>query len=373
MIVPQISFGATIYDNDASLSYGPWGGGGGLLGSMDPTKILISPSTPITVVLHTYSTYTTAGDSGYFLINNTGVLGDNACKTDTTSLSALGLSSSPNSFEIELPVFSGACTNLVTTSGYIRLMWSAGGSWWTHGNGSWLGAIIYDTTLVPPDDGIVTTPQPYAQTYVSNPVNFVGTYNNGINGAYNQIVVNLNNTTYSMSSALVATTTPISATDIPYSFSRNLPLEGNYTYQIKLYDSINATSTPWVSGNNFSLGTSTVATTTPIFAPALECDTFDLACYIKKAFIWLIYPTESLSTSYDGFLDTIQAKPPIGYFTLLANNLGGINASSTPPVDVTIPAHLKTYFFNPFDTALASILWFFFAINFYRRLKHITI
>lgn len=240
---------------------------------------------------------------------------------------------------------------------YFKAVKDAGGLW----------------SVAPEIDGITATTLPASATYLNNPITFSGTYNNGQQGAYDQIVFDLSNTTQSFQSVIVKPTIPISQVGLEYDFSQNLPLEGNYTYNVRLWDSANATGTAWFAGNNFALATTT-ASSTPVFnAPALVCDTWDLACYIKKAFIWLLYPTESLVTSYDGFLTTIQSKPPIGYFTLLVGNLNGLNASSTPLVDVTIPAHLKTYFFNPFDTGIASILWFFFAINFYRRLKHITI
>lgn len=255
-----------------------------------------------------------------------------------------------------------ACTtNNYTNYNYSYLLYSNGTTW-----------VEYTT---PPVDGITTTIEPTADTFfVNNPVPFQGLYNNGITGAYDQIQFDLTNTTQAFQMAITKPTTLVSGTDILYSFEQALPLQGTWDYNVRLWDTANATGTSWFIGNSFMLGTTTTATTTPVFnAPDLECSTFDLTCYIKKAFIWLIYPTESVKESFDSFITTIQSKPPVGYFNLLRDNLQGINASSTPAVTVTIPASIKSVFFTPFDIAIAGILWFFFGIHFYKRLKDITL
>lgn len=392
MIVPQVSFGETLYsqegiDKDYCMNTGsPCTTSGHFYNPAD-----VSPPTSNTTTFYT----TTGNETNLYLYRVSG----NSCAnietyglTLTTTGGASWGGNMQNAtadgnlcrYDIQTPTASVNLGAIQISAQFIGVGVVLAGSLLNDGHSKDQNAVELGTGgiafwitdgggITIPTDGITSTTNPASMTYVNNPVPFSGTYNNGLQGAYDQIVFDLNNTTQSFQSSIVKPTIPISQVGLEYDFSQNLPLEGNYTYNVRLWDSVNATGTPWFAGNNFSLGTTT-ATTTPIFnAPELECNTFDLACYIKKAFIWLLYPTESLVESYNGFLTTIQAKPPIGYFTLLADNLNGLNASSTPLVNVTIPAHLKTYFFSPFDTGIASILWFFFAINFYRRLKHITI
>jgi len=236
------------------------------------------------------------------------------------------------------------------------------------------GAGVWTNTYVPPVDGITSTTDPTSMTYSQNPITFSGTYNNGQQIGYDEIIFDITNTTEGFEQSIIKPTTLSSATGIAYNFNQNLPLQGNYTYNVRLWSTMSATGTPWFTGNPFSLGTTTATSTAPIFGTTtLVCSTWDLTCYVEKAFIWLLFPTDSLVSSYQGFLTTIQSKPPIGYFTLLMTNLNGLNASSTPIVVVTIPAQIKSIFFSPFDIAIGSILWLFFAVNFYRRLKHIQL
>lgn len=117
-----------------------------------------------------------------------------------------------------------------------------------------------------------------------------------------------------------------------------------------------------------------LASTTALFAyPEYECGLTSMIGCIKNALIWAFYPTEDTITNYNSFLALIQEKPPIGYFTVVKNNLNNLNATSTSAFSVVLPYSLKHYIFDPFDVGLASILWFFFIFNFYKRLKHITI
>ena len=117
-----------------------------------------------------------------------------------------------------------------------------------------------------------------------------------------------------------------------------------------------------------------IASTTALFAyPEYECGLTSMIGCIKNALIWAFYPTEDTITNYNSFLALIQEKPPIGYFTVVKNNLNNLTATSTSAFSVVLPYSLKHYIFDPFDVGLASILWFFFIFNFYKRLKHITI
>lgn len=233
---------------------------------------------------------------------------------------------------------------------------------------------IYSGGLPVAQDGIVSLTAPTGTVSTSTiPVHFTGTFNNGINITYEYLASTIYNGTYSTSMKPVALDISTLGTgqNIAFDIPTKLPLQGYYTYSSYLIDIETGTTTPAMYGS-FTYGIT--ATTTSLLAPPdIVCALWDITCYFKGALIWLVYPTESLTTSFDGFIATIQTKPPVGYFNILKNNLNGLNASSTPVVNVTIPSHIKSVIFTPFDIAIGSILWFFFAINFYKRLKHIQI
>jgi len=107
--------------------------------------------------------------------------------------------------------------------------------------------------------------------------------------------------------------------------------------------------------------------------PEYECSITSLTGCFKNAMIYLFYPTADTITNYYHLIDLIKSKPPAGYFYLIKSNLNNLSATSTAAFSVTIPASLKNYIFIPFDASIAAILWFYFIINFYKRLKHITI
>jgi hypothetical protein len=87
----------------------------------------------------------------------------------------------------------------------------------------------------------------------------------------------------------------------------------------------------------------------------------------------LFIPTSQTWDKFYALIDLVEQKPPVGYFTVVVASISGVSASSTPAFSLTIPAHLKQYIFDPFDIGIGAILWFYFLIHFYRRLKHITI
>jgi len=118
----------------------------------------------------------------------------------------------------------------------------------------------------------------------------------------------------------------------------------------------------------FDTGTSTIN----VANLYTDCGLTNIGGCFQNALIWAFVPSSSAIQSYYDFITSMQTKAPMGYFTVVKNNLNGLNSTSTPAFSVVIPAHLKTYFFSPFDIGIAGILWFFFAFNFYKRLKHIT-
>jgi len=108
-------------------------------------------------------------------------------------------------------------------------------------------------------------------------------------------------------------------------------------------------------------------------APTSNCSITDITGCFKNAVVWAFYPSSASLEIYTTFIGLLQQKSPVGYFFVIKNAITGLNASSTPAFNITIPVHLKTYIFDPVDIAIASILWVFFVFAFYKRLKHLTI
>jgi len=104
-----------------------------------------------------------------------------------------------------------------------------------------------------------------------------------------------------------------------------------------------------------------------------DCGITNLGGCFMNGLAVMFYPSQSAFNNFNSFVDLIKTKPPVGYFYVVKNNLDDLNATSISAFTVTIPSHIKEYLFTPFDVGIGGILWFFFAINFYKRLKHITI
>jgi len=107
--------------------------------------------------------------------------------------------------------------------------------------------------------------------------------------------------------------------------------------------------------------------------PEYPCDITSLTGCFKNALVWAFWPTKSAVDSFNNFIELLKQRPPAGYFYAVQGNLNNLTATGTAAFAVSIPKSLKTYIFNPFDLGIAGVLWFFFIMHFYHRLKHITI
>lgn len=180
------------------------------------------------------------------------------------------------------------------------------------------------------------------------------------------------NDPYSWSSG-ESSTTPIFST-----FTLNASLdqydETNYNFPFggTIIDNLDATSTT-ISASVYNASDFINTPRDLALYPEYECGITSIIGCIKNALIWTFYPTQNALDSWTSLKTTLETKAPFGYFYSVKNAVGGLSATSTPSFSLTIPAHLKTYFFDPFDTGIAGILWFFFIFHFYKRLKHIQI
>ena len=121
-----------------------------------------------------------------------------------------------------------------------------------------------------------------------------------------------------------------------------------------------------------SASSTPITPTAPTYTPA-ECGITNLGGCFQNALCAIFCPSQGSLAIFTSFITVIQSKPPAGYFYIIKNNLNNISTSTNPTFTLTIPQHFKDIVFTPFDIAISSILWFFFGINFYKRLKHITV
>lgn len=146
-----------------------------------------------------------------------------------------------------------------------------------------------------------------------------------------------------------------------------------YAY-IQAIDNTNYTITEIASSSINIVASSTILNLEDILNyPEYECSITSITGCFKNALVWAFYPTASSLQSYDTFLDLIKTKAPIGYFYVVKDSLTGLNASSTPTFNITIPEHLKNTFFDPIDLAISSILWIYYIVFLYKRIKHLQI
>lgn len=135
---------------------------------------------------------------------------------------------------------------------------------------------------------------------------------------------------------------------------------------------LDATSTS-ISGLNYGVNDYSTSTRNLLLYPEYECGITSMTGCVKNAFIWAFYPTQDSLNQYNNFLQLMQNKAPFGYFYSIKGSLSGISSTSTSIFNITIPANLKQFIFDPFDIAIASILWFFGSIHIYKRLKDVDI
>jgi len=194
----------------------------------------------------------------------------------------------------------------------------------------------------------ITMDSPTEQTYLNNPITFSGDYDNL--DTYDQVRFDLifND---SMNMLFDPLNIPlINGTDLPWSTTRNLPYNGNYKVRVQLYDSVNATSTEWSSYVSFGLGTTTVATSTLPGSPlqTVECGSFDvlgfefpdIACSIKQAIAWLLYPDVSVTEQFKSLSTTLEGKFPFAYAYQapdLVDTLFTSTQTASSTISVTVP------------------------------------
>lgn len=241
--------------------------------------------------------------------------------------------------------------------------------------------------IPPPPISSITITEPTEQTYISNPIEFAGTYDNIDTFDQIQFDLSWNN---SMNINMQSIDIPLTnGNDLPFFVSRNLPFQGNYQLRMRLWDTANATSSAWTDYINFGLGTTTVATSTQPGSPlpTAECEAFevlgvpipDFACAIKQGIAWLFYPSEDSVTNFKSL--TLRNSLPFSYaydVGTLRDELFDSTETATSTVAVDTPIGTITFFSkaqieaiplsSTVKTILGWLLWIITAEFIYRKI-----
>lgn len=154
-----------------------------------------------------------------------------------------------------------------------------------------------------------------------------------------------------------------------YQTTRNYADESSFD---TLLDSTSTSITSDILGTfGTSFGSSTASTT--LNCPRFSCSPLAIGGCILDAGIFMLCPDKKVFDNYFLLQKYMNTKAPFGYFNSVTGSIGGLNASSTPTVSLTIPSGIKSAVVTPLDVSLGSLLWFWFILNMYRRLKHIQI
>jgi len=199
----------------------------------------------------------------------------------------------------------------------------------------------FDTT------SYVTVTQPTAITYVGNPVTFSGFYSNV--HTFDKIQFELSNSNFAGTIYFPDYQLPYtSCQNCSWTLSRNLAFLGNYSFRARLKDTTTGSTTPWTNAVSFSLGTTTIATSTSDTLPGaplpIDCDALDMACHIKNAMVWLFYPSTESVENFQTLSSALENKAPFVYLYQIDDLRQEMFGASTSPQTISlnfkiIPGH----------------------------------
>lgn len=120
--------------------------------------------------------------------------------------------------------------------------------------------------------------------------------------------------------------------------------------------------------NNYNALYGGYSSTTPITLPAGTCDNLNIfAGALCKVITFLFVPSSTSLNQFSNLKDIVATKPPFGYFTSIKNYLGSLSNTTTPAFVLTAEIENITIF-DTLKTALAWILWLFFAFWVIKRI-----
>lgn len=122
----------------------------------------------------------------------------------------------------------------------------------------------------------------------------------------------------------------------------------------------------------WEIPTSTITTSTPA---QITCDPDDpfFQYSFCKLFLYLLVPQSDSFDKFSTLGQEIENKPPIGYFTQIKSILSNVNASGTPVFDIGNYSAFSASIFTPLRTGISWLLWLFFAVVIFNRVRHLEL
>jgi len=206
------------------------------------------------------------------------------------------------------------------------------------------GELYFQTFMSSTAPDSLTLIAPYPQTYIQNPITFIGSYHTETI-CYKEITVEVQSITQNQSlviSPFLFYSCPANPNQT-FSFDRTLPYTGQYRARVKLTAFNDADSLPWSPWHEFDLGqVSQGAPFTPQGWAPENCDALDLPCHIRNAFGTTFYPStasqETLASTLSA--DNLKYRFPLGYVTDFVTIISTSTESSLVVVDATLPSVL---------------------------------
>jgi len=116
------------------------------------------------------------------------------------------------------------------------------------------------------------------------------------------------------------------------------------------------------------------STTSQIGLATTTCSIGNIAGCFQNAIVFIFYPPPTLFDWIASIWAPLKTKPPFGYFTIVANDIGGLTASTTPTYTLNGAGLFADEIFTPIRTGLAVVLVISFLVGFYRlRLKNLDL
>ena len=127
-----------------------------------------------------------------------------------------------------------------------------------------------------------------------------------------------------------------------------------------------------ISAPTITFPTSTITTSTPI---QITCDPNSgfFTYSFCNVFLYLFVPSTDSFNRFTTISEQIGNKPPIGYFTQIKNVLSNINASGTPVFNIGNYTPLNNSIFTPLKTGMTWLLWLFFTVVIFNRIRHLNL
>jgi len=127
-----------------------------------------------------------------------------------------------------------------------------------------------------------------------------------------------------------------------------------------------------ISAPTITFPTSTITTSTPI---QITCDPNSgfFSYSFCNFFAYLFIPSTDSFNRFTTLRNEIGNKPPIGYFTQIKNVLSSVNASGTPVFNIGNYTPLNNSIFTPLKTGLTWLLWLFFIVVIFNRIRHLDL